>query len=66
MTDSAGTPASITDNWNAKKVKLKAQFSMLTEADLHFEVGKEAVMLNRIQIILGKTKYQLADIINAL
>lgn len=53
-------------NWNAQKGKLKAQFSTLTDADLHYENGKKDEMLTKIQVKLGKTKEELQTIIAAL
>ena len=60
------TPVPVKENWNAQKTKLKAKFSMLTDADLQFEDGKIAEMMGKIQAKLGKTKEELAAIIAAL
>jgi uncharacterized protein YjbJ (UPF0337 family) len=46
-------------NWNDSKRKLKAKFPTLTDNDLCFEEGKRYVMLNRIQIKLGKTNEEM-------
>jgi uncharacterized protein YjbJ (UPF0337 family) len=58
--------APISGNWNDQKGKLKAQFSTLTDADLHYENGKKDEMFTKIQVKLGKTKEELAAIIAAL
>lgn len=49
-----------------KKAKLKAKFTILTDADLNYEDGKKDEMLNKVQVKLGKTKEELAKIIAAL
>jgi len=56
----------IQGTWNEQKGKLKQRYTWLTDNDLMFEAGKEAEMLRKIQIKLGKTKEQLQDIIAAL
>ena len=60
------TPVPVKENWNNQKTKLKAKFSMLTDADLQFEDGKIAEMMGKIQAKLGKTKEELAVIIATL
>lgn len=54
------------ENWNEQKGKLKAKFSTLTDADLHYENGKKDEMLTKIQTKIGKTKEELNTIISAL
>lgn len=67
MTDSTTTtPTPVKGNWNEQKGKLKAKFSNLTDADLHYEDGKKEQMLTKIEAKLGKTKEELATIISAL
>lgn len=68
MENSKQTPVSVTqpNNWKEQKGKLKAKFSSLTDADLHFEEGKKDEMLNRVQEKLGKTKDELSSIIAQL
>lgn len=66
MTESTLTPAPVKGNWNEQKVKLKAKFSTLTDADLHYEEGKKDDMFTKIQEKLGKTKNELQTIIAAL
>ncbi len=58
--------AGITGNWNEQKTKLKAKFPNLTEADLHYENGKQDEMFTRIQEKLGKTRNELAIIVSGL
>ncbi|HUW05847.1 MAG TPA: CsbD family protein [Williamwhitmania sp.] len=53
-------------NWNEQKGKLKQKFATLTDNDLMFEEGKKEEMLGRLQILLGKSKEQLHQIIEAL
>jgi uncharacterized protein YjbJ (UPF0337 family) len=52
--------------WDTQKGKLKAKFNTLTDSDLHFEEGKKDEMMKKVQLKLGKTKEQLADIISKL
>jgi uncharacterized protein YjbJ (UPF0337 family) len=54
------------ENWNEKKGKLKGKFLSLTDADLHYENGKQDEMLTRIHLKLGKTKDELTSIIAEL
>jgi uncharacterized protein YjbJ (UPF0337 family) len=53
-------------NWNEQKVKLKAQFTFLTDEDLSYAEGKRDDMITGLQIKTGKTKDELAAIIAAL
>lgn len=53
-------------NWNEQKGKLKQRFAILTDNDLMFEEGKKEEMLGKLQIILGKSKEQMHQIIEAL
>lgn len=53
-------------NWNDCKRKLKSKFSILTDNDLWFEEGKRYVMLNRIQLKLGKTNEEMKVIMHEL
>ncbi|MDI9309362.1 MAG: hypothetical protein QM535_04015 [Limnohabitans sp.] len=54
------------NNWKEQKGKLKAKFSSLTDADLHFDEGKKEEMLSRVQVKLGKTKEEFTSIIAQL
>lgn len=53
-------------NWNEQKGKLKQKFAELTDNDLMYEQGKKEEMLGKIQVKLGKTKEEFAEIIAAL
>jgi uncharacterized protein YjbJ (UPF0337 family) len=53
-------------NWNEQKGKLKQKFAILTDDDLLLVEGKKDEMLGRIQVKLGKTKEELAEIIASL
>jgi len=54
------------NNWKEQKGKLKAKFSSLTDADLHFDEGKKDEMFERVQTKLGKTKEEFKSIISNL
>ena len=66
MTNTNITTEPSEELWNEQKTKLKAKFPYLTDADLYYQKGKRDVMLNAVQIILGKTKDQLTQIIAEL
>jgi len=51
------------ENWLAQRAKLKERFAILTDDDLLFEQGKKEEMLGKVAIKLGKTKEELAQII---
>jgi len=53
-------------NWNEQKGKLKQKFAVLTDNDLMFEEGKRDEMLGKLQILLGKSKEELHEIISKL
>ncbi len=53
-------------NWNEQKGKLKQKFAILTDDDLLLVEGKKDEMMGRIQVKLGKTKEELAEIIEKL
>lgn len=63
-TTTVPTPAK--GNWKEQKEKLKAQFHVLTDEDLQYEIGKKDEMLAKIQVKIGKTKEELDAIIAAL
>ena len=62
MTDST----ELKGDWNIQKGKLKQKFAVLTDTDLQYEAGKQAEMLVKLQVILGKTKGDLRKIIEEL
>lgn len=66
MTNTNVTTEPSDELWNEQKIKLRAKFPYLTDADLYYQKGKRDVMLNAVQIILGKTKDQLTQIIAEL
>lgn len=53
-------------SWDELKGKLKQKFAELTDNDLLFVEGKKEEMFGKIQIKLGKTKEELANIIGEL
>ncbi len=55
-----------TITWDERKEKLKQQFPDITEEDLHYNDGKEAVMIERLAHKLGKTSAELRYIIHAV
>ena len=66
MTNSIPAHAPAKADWSLQKTKLKAKFSTLTDADLHFEEGKKDLMWNKLQTKLGKTKEELTKIVTQL
>ena len=48
--------AYVKGNWYEQKGKLKTQFPVLTDADLHYDNGKKDEMFTRIQEKIGKSK----------
>ena len=56
----------VTGNWKEQKDKLKAKFSVLTDADLNYAETQKDEMLGKIQAKVGKTKEEFATIIAAL
>ncbi len=56
----------IKGNWNEQKGKLKKMFAVLTDNDLMFEQGKQDVMIGKLQILLGKTKEEMNELISSL
>lgn len=66
MKETVATPTPVKVNWSEQKAKLKAKFSVLTDADLVYEDGKKSEMLTKIQEKIGKTKEELTAIMAAL
>jgi hypothetical protein len=52
--------------WDHQKKELLQNFSELTEDDVHFDYGEKDVMLNKLQVKLGKTRAELNAILFAL
>lgn len=65
MTNSTAGTASV-QNWKEQKDKLKAKFSTLTDADLHYEDGKKEEMMEKLHIKLGKTPEEMKEILSSL
>jgi uncharacterized protein YjbJ (UPF0337 family) len=53
-------------NWNELKGNLKQKFAELTDNDLMFEEGQKDEMLGKLQIKLGKTKEEMAEVFESL
>jgi uncharacterized protein YjbJ (UPF0337 family) len=53
-------------NWNEQKAKLREKFAVLTGNDLLFEDGRKEAMMQKLQVILGKTKEELTLLISKL
>ena len=66
MTMANTATAPVKTNWSELKEKLRAKFTILTEADLNFEESKKDEMLTSIEKKVGKSKEELAAIITAL
>ena len=62
---SMGSDQSV-QTWKEQKAKLMAKYDNLNDSDLQFEDGKKDVMMERLQKKLGKTKEELASIMEAL
>lgn len=55
-----------TRSWNERKEKLKQKFPDITDDDLHYYDGKEAVMIERLAHKLGKTSAELRFFIHSV
>lgn len=55
----------IKGNWNEQKGKLKKKFAVLTDNDLMYEEGQREELLGKLQVKLGKTKEELAKILDS-
>lgn len=54
------------NSWGHKKIKLKNKFGRLSDADLHYEPGKEQELSERLQARLDLGPDQLHRLINDL
>jgi uncharacterized protein YjbJ (UPF0337 family) len=54
------------NNWNEQKIKLREKLAKLTGNDLLFEDGRKDELIEKLQIILGKTKEELTILISKL
>jgi len=52
--------------WNAVKSKLKKEYPVLTNADLHVRNGMEEDFFKMIAYKLGKTRKELSEIITSM
>lgn len=53
-------------DWEEQKSRLKQKFAVLTHSDLLFVKGKKEEMIEKLRLHLGKTKEEMAKIIEAL
>ena len=58
-----GEPFKIIGDWEAQVRQLKAKYSILTDADLVYEAGKEELLLTRIESRLKKRRTEVIDIL---
>lgn len=63
-TTGAGSSLVMHGTWDDVKGQLKQNYAELTEEDLTYAEGKEDELFGRLQIKLGKTKEDIADLIN--
>jgi hypothetical protein len=66
MKYSNDTPVPYRGSWSEQKEKLKRKFTILTDGDLQFDVGKKDEMFDKIEHKIGKTKEELQKIIATL
>ena len=52
-----GDPAK--SKWADQKIKLKARFPFLLDADMHYDNGKKEEMFDLLEKKIGKTKAEL-------
>jgi hypothetical protein len=53
----------ITSDWTAHSRGLREHYPLLSDNDLHYEPGKEAEMLCRIETRLNKTREEVIQIL---
>ncbi|MDJ1469519.1 hypothetical protein QNI19_11025 [Cytophagaceae bacterium DM2B3-1] len=56
-------PFKIVGDWNCQLKKLQEMFPQLTNADLHFQTGKEELLLARVMNRLNKERIEVIEII---
>jgi hypothetical protein len=56
----------LNEDWDEQREKLKHEFPFLTEGDLYFIQGKKETMLEKLRIMLGKSKIEMLKIISLL
>jgi hypothetical protein len=52
--------------WNEAKEKLKQRYSLLSEDDLDFAIGREGELIGRLQNRLGLKKHELFKVLAEL
>jgi hypothetical protein len=52
--------------WNKKEEKLRARYPDLTEEDLIYEKGNEKQLIRNIQQKLGKSRYEVKQVIKSV
>ena len=60
------TIAELMGNWNETKGKLKQRYATQTNDDVLLIEGKEDELLGRLQARLGKTEYEINQILDEL
>ena len=65
MINTISTQGLFIENWFDQINNIKAKFPGITDADLYFREGEKDEMLYRIQLMLGKTKEELAYIMSS-
>jgi uncharacterized protein YjbJ (UPF0337 family) len=63
-TTGAGSSLVMHGSWDDVKGQLKQNYAELTEEDLTYAEGKEDELFGRLQVKLGKTKEDIADLID--
>lgn len=53
-------------DWDLQKSQLKQKFAVLTDNDPYLAEGRNEEILGKLQIVLGKTKEELQEIISSL
>jgi len=53
-------------DWEEQKSRLKQKFAELTHTDLLFVNGRKEEMMEKLRLHLGKSKEEMAKIIEAL
>lgn len=61
--DKSSEAFTITGNWKEQAKVLKEKYSLLTDADLKFETGKENELLGRVETRLNKKRQEVINII---
>ena len=56
-------PLKMVGSWQNQSRILQAKFAQLTDADLHYEVGKEEELLKRIEARINKRREEVINII---